>query len=107
LQEVTLPIWTNAECKQKYGAAGESWNCVSIEKVEKSKNLQHLVASSSLCFALDKRRKTAVPEILEVSLWIGMKTCYNKLFLRTFGCEWRKMDASWHRFLGVKIEFRT
>lgn len=24
LQEVTLPIWTNSECKQKYGAAGKS-----------------------------------------------------------------------------------
>lgn len=23
LQEVTLPIWTNSECKQKYGPAGE------------------------------------------------------------------------------------
>jgi secreted trypsin-like serine protease len=23
LQEVTLPVWTNAECKQKYGPAGE------------------------------------------------------------------------------------
>lgn len=23
LQEVTLPIWTNAECKTKYGPAGE------------------------------------------------------------------------------------
>lgn len=23
LQEVTLPIWTNAECKQKYGPSGE------------------------------------------------------------------------------------
>jgi secreted trypsin-like serine protease len=25
LQEVTLPIWTNGECRQKYGAAGRKY----------------------------------------------------------------------------------
>lgn len=48
LQEVTLPIWGNAECKAKYGPAGECLRCdVDYSSVNDVFSIQHLVESLS------------------------------------------------------------
>lgn len=65
LQEVTLPIWTNAECKQKYGPAGEihAFKWLTFDTVIKFKLPQHLVESLNQWFVLEELQRILVQVI--------------------------------------------
>lgn len=69
LQEVTLPIWTNEECRAKYGAAGrfwvEMWNLMDIDNFKCF--FQHPVESLVPCCVLDRQQK--------VWIWIKITGC--------------------------------